>query len=179
LLVEKITDISRTYTLDLSAADLNLQRSSPLEGAKSPFTGVTQVVYRLSRADGKLLLDGEITGKLAMQCSRCLTDVSILIDDAFSMALTLALDENSDAEELELSEDLINSIAVVSGEIDLLPVLSELVLNCVPDHPLCEELCSGLCPHCGVDRNKASCTCEPKPFNNRFGKLINIKVDRS
>ncbi|WP_020675831.1 YceD family protein [Geopsychrobacter electrodiphilus] len=179
LFIDKITDIGRPYTQVLSADEMNQQIGTGRENFLSLFVGDTYISYRLSRSEDNLLLDGEITGKFAVQCSRCLADISTDLCETFSMALFLVSDEGLTAEELELDEELINSIPVNGGEVDLTPVLTEQVLLSLPTHPLCDVSCAGLCPYCGVDRNRTSCTCEPKPFNNRFGKLVNIKVGRS
>jgi uncharacterized protein len=177
--VEKITDISRTYTLELSADQLNQQLGLVQEEVPGPFVGTTRVQLRVARQATKLLLAGDISAALALQCSRCLASVSAGLAESFEMCLNLVPDVQPEVEELELGEDEIDSIAVSAGEIDLMPLLLEQLLVGLPIQPLCQESCLGLCPVCGVNRNLESCNCTPKPFNNRFGKLIDLKVGRS
>jgi uncharacterized protein len=37
--------------------------------------------------------------------------------------------------------------------------------------PLCSETCKGICPHCGTDLNKGSCTCEKNTVDPRLEVL--------
>ncbi|MBW3614183.1 MAG: DUF177 domain-containing protein [Actinobacteria bacterium] len=46
-------------------------------------------------------------------------------------------------------------------EIDLELLARDAVLLELPQAPLCQEDCLGLCPHCGVDRNEGPCSCPP------------------
>ncbi len=177
LLVDKITDISSAYTLSLPADELNCQLSQSQEESIGIFVGAALIEYTLARIDRRLLLDGELSADLSLQCARCLTPLTEQVKDSFSLALNIIAEEVRVEEEIELSEDLINSISVVAGEVDLSPVLLEQVLLSLPMHSLCREDCSGLCPTCGVDLNKKECTCEARPFNNRFGKLKGLKLD--
>ncbi|MBW3556166.1 MAG: DUF177 domain-containing protein [Actinobacteria bacterium] len=48
-------------------------------------------------------------------------------------------------------------------EIDLEPLARDAVLLELPQAPLCQEDCLGLCPDCGVDRNSGPCSCAPPP----------------
>jgi uncharacterized protein len=179
LLVDKITDISRAYTLCLAAAELNCMLSQAQEDSSGPFVSDALVTYRLSRADRRLMLDGELAADLTLQCGRCLTTLPGRLHESFAISLNIVDEEGSTEEELELDDEQINSITHVEGEIDLLPVLQEQLLMALPIFSLCGENCSGLCPYCGNDLNKSRCSCEPKHFNNRFGKLKDLKLDPS
>lgn len=179
LCVDKITEISKAYTLGLTADELNALPGIVQVAAQGSFVGEVRVAYRLSRVARKISIEGEINCDLALQCSRCLTPLTQQLQEPFSLALNLVVDEETPGEELELSEELISRIQPLDGIIDLLPVLQEQVLMLLPTHPLCREDCLGLCPHCGVDHNLNLCACAPEPFNNRFGKLKNIKTVRS
>ncbi len=121
-------------------------------------------------------MNGEITADLVLQCGRCLDGLLERLDESFSVALSIVDEENSLEEELELDEERINSITLIDDEVDLLPILLEHVFMALPTHSLCSENCPGLCPYCGADLNIVSCTCEPRHFNNRFGKLKDLKI---
>lgn len=179
LSVEKITDIGRAYTLELPAIELNRQLDGAGSDASGPFVSGASITYRLSRIDNRLLLEGEVAADLSLQCGRCLAALTGRLNESFSLALTVVDEVHSDDEELELDEDQINSIAQVEGEVDLFPVLQEQLLMSLPTQSLCRENCAGLCPYCGVDLNIDSCNCEPKHFNNRFGKLKGLTLDPS
>ena len=46
-----------------------------------------------------------------------------------------------------------DAFELVGDQLDLRPMVRELLLLEVPETPLCREDCAGLCPQCGVDRN--------------------------
>jgi uncharacterized protein len=179
LSVEKITDVGRACRVSFTADELNRQLSQTQDALPAPFAGDALIDYRLSRVEQRLLLDGEITADLSLQCGRCLTALAERLDESFSIALNIVKEEGPVSEEMELDDEQINSIFLVDGEVDLLPVLQEQLLMSLPMHALCSENCSGLCPYCGANLNISKCSCEPKHFNNRFGKLKDLKLDPS
>jgi uncharacterized protein len=179
LLVDKITDISSAYSLSLNAALLNHHVSLAELGSADPFASDAVINYRLSRIERRLFLDGELSAELALRCGRCLADMVEPLKESFSIVLNVVEKEDTDQEELELDDEQINSIIQLDGEIDLLPVLTEQLLLALPMQSLCSDGCLGLCPYCGIDLNNARCNCEPAHFNNRFGKLKDLKFDPS
>lgn len=176
--VDKITDISAPYILILSAEELNRQITVLQQSTSGLFVGDTRIDFSLARIEKRLILKGSLSSTLDMQCGRCLKSFSGDMQETFSLALHLSdQPEEESREDLELEEDHINNIQVESGEVDLRPILQELVLMNMPVYVSCNEDCAGLCAHCGGDLNLTVCDCEPLPFNNRFGKLKEIKLD--
>ncbi|MHB1286277.1 MAG: YceD family protein [Leptospirales bacterium] len=45
------------------------------------------------------------------------------------------------------------------GKVNLIPWLRELILTDLPDYPLCQEDCLGLCVECGDNLNQGECRC--------------------
>jgi uncharacterized protein len=71
-------------------------------------------------------------------------------------------------EEIEVSEDEAE-VGFYSGEgIDLADVLVEQVTLALPMKIVCRDDCQGLCPVCGVDRNKQKCQCSDREKQSRF-----------
>lgn len=58
-----------------------------------------------------------------------------------------------------------------SKEIDLTPLLKEMIVLQHPIKMLCKEDCKGLCPHCGADLNKEQCQCADELTDPRWEKL--------
>ena len=74
------------------------------------------------------------------------------------------------AEELEIS--------YYQGDfIDLTPIICEQIILQIPIKPLCSEECKGLCPHCGINMNVASCSCHLEFVDPRLAVLKNIKIN--
>jgi len=58
--------------------------------------------------------------------------------------------------------------------VDLAPLVHDAILLDLPLAPLCREDCRGLCPHCGIDRNDASCDCQV-PIDPRWATLDELR----
>ena len=63
-------------------------------------------------------------------------------------------------------------------EIDLEPLLREVVLLELPLSPLCADDCQGLCPECGADRNADGCDCVVDVPDPRWGALDELRFDQ-
>jgi uncharacterized protein len=67
----------------------------------------------------------------------------------------------------------------LSGEqIDLEPMVRDVVLLELPLAPLCSEDCQGLCPQCGADRNENSCDCDLSHRDERWAALDELRFDQ-
>lgn len=125
----------------------------------------------------EVFLAGTFGGEIRVECGRCLRRYRHALSEGFRLVLDPAGDRQPPDPEgvlalgrdgLCLSEDL--ELGWYRGEeIDLGAFFSELISLALPIQPLCEEGCKGLCPQCGVDRNRVDCDCEeemrpPSPF---------------
>jgi uncharacterized protein len=97
---------------------------------------------RLEAVMDGVLLSGTASMDLDGECSRCLDEIHDELDlDLTEFYLYEApKDENEDADELILNDDMI----------DLDPVLRDAVVGAIPFQPLCSDDCAGLCPDCGA-----------------------------
>ena len=59
--------------------------------------------------------------------------------------------------------------------IPLRDVALEQIQLSIPMKPLCDEGCLGLCPTCGVNRTRESCSCETAIVDDRWGTLKDIR----
>jgi len=57
------------------------------------------------------------------------------------------------------------------GELDLAPLIRELLWLAIPMKHLCDLECKGLCAHCGADLNEESCECELMRVDPRLAPL--------
>ena len=121
-----------------------------------------------SVGDDELWLSGEIAGNALLECRRCLEPTSTPVRAHFQNLLRY----QPGAEGLQIVEEDEEEIFVFGNpNLDLSPFLSEAFLLEVPYTTLCKEDCQGLCPVCGVNRNKTNCGhTEEKP-----GKLSGLK----
>jgi uncharacterized protein len=56
-------------------------------------------------------------------------------------------------------------------QLDLRPMVRELVLMELPAAPVCRDDCAGICPTCGTDRNVATCDCAAATGDPRWAAL--------
>ncbi len=96
------------------------------------------------------------------ECYRCLDDVTLNV--------TIDLEElfaypTPTAAEFSLHED---------GILDLGPLVRAEVLLATARGVLCRPDCKGLCPECGANWNKTSCTCAEEHIDPRFAVLKDL-----
>ncbi len=100
-------------------------------------------VAHISRTPQGLLVQGDFSGNVELECVRCLAGFSQPLHINFSELFAF---KNSGTDEFEL-------ILPENGNIDLAPLVREYMLLEVPISPICKADCLGLCPVCGVDLN--------------------------
>ncbi len=118
---------------------------------------------------------GHIQATLELTCGCCLKSFDYELAEDFNLTFVPEVEPIDLAPEQELESDELGLIPYSEDRLELLTPVQEQLLLAVPMHPLCSVDCRGLCPVCGVDLNKASCRCEKKVFNNKFGVLAQIK----
>jgi len=122
-------------------------------------------------------VEGMLSCTVIMPCSRCLQSVRLELALPVSLVFTRAGSvEPENTEELELTEEAIGLIPFEGEIIDLRDALEQELLMGMPQHPLCDENCAGLCPVCGADLNRQSCECVPPAFHAGFAALKGFKV---
>lgn len=63
---------------------------------------------------------------------------------------------------------------ITGGELDADALGRELLLYEIPMVLLCSKDCKGLCPKCGVNKNKADCSCSLREPDARLSKLAQL-----
>ena len=125
------------------------------------------------RAD-HIRIQGSIQGLVQVTCHRCLTAVTMPLDEAVDVFLVEER-EVTPEEEVELeAEDL--DFEFFDGEvIEVDQLVAEQIFLALPFKILCSENCRGLCPGCGVNLNEESCTCEQSGKDSPFARLQAIR----
>ncbi len=132
------------------------------------------VQCKITKASSAIYIQGGISVRLGIGCSRCLEDANILVEGDFSYTLVPVKPEKEEDVELQ-AEEL--EISYYSGDlIDLTPIICEQIILQIPIKPLCSEECKGLCPQCGTNMNVASCNCRSEFVDPRLAVLKNIKI---
>ena len=159
-------------------------RTGDTEGADVDLDEPLQLRIRAHVMGEDLLLEGEIEGSAAAECSRCVARYRHALRECFRLVLEPAGDrvpadpESARAlanEGLCLGEEL--DVGWYRGpEIELDGFVSELVALSLPIQPLCRDDCAGLCPTCGIDRNETQCTCGESKADSPFAVLAALRI---
>ncbi len=122
----------------------------------------------------EIRISGHITAKLTAECDRCLEPGPLELDRDFDLVYRPeSMESESGAAELDAAE---SEIGYYEGEgIELADVLTEQVLLWLPMHWVCGEDCKGICPECGVNRNKNACDCKVEQVDERWAALRNFR----
>jgi uncharacterized protein len=97
-------------------------------------------------------------------CSRCLTKVTQPISGDWVQKIT-----DDPAQEMDTDEEEI--IYVNPEGFEVMPFMREALLLAFPYAPLCDDVCQGLCPKCGANRNVEKCQCKIERIDPRLAVL--------
>jgi len=119
-------------------------------------------------------LVGRVRTELEMPCSRCLEPFRWPVDAAFDLRY-LPKSENAGEGEKEIEEDDVSTAFYENDTIDLGQLMREQLFLSAPMKPLCRDDCQGLCPVCGTNLNRGTCTCTRNWEDPRFAALKALK----
>jgi uncharacterized protein len=142
----------RPVRIDVPADGLSVPSARVPDGA----TVVVDVVLE-SLPDG-ITVDGEVRTTWDATCRRCL--------GPSSGELRAAVHELYQHDPIDDQ-----AFGFEGDQLDLRPMVRELVIVELPLAPLCRDDCRGLCPVCGVDRNEADCGHRDPPVDSRWAAL--------
>jgi uncharacterized protein len=121
-------------------------------------------------------LVGRVQTTLELACSRCLDPFTWPVDAAFDLRYQPRA-ENTGEGEQEIEEDDMTTAFYDNDEIDLGQLMLEQFYLSLPMKPLCGPDCRGLCPVCGTNRNRNTCTCNTEWEDPRLAALKALKKE--
>lgn len=120
------------------------------ERAEAPLKQPAAIEVTVRNTGRALLAEVHGEAEISLVCSRCLTP--------FWLKLSFSTVEEFREEPGPYEADA-EYYRYLGDHIDLDPILADLVALAVPLAPVCSADCKGLCPHCGINRNQATCDC--------------------
>jgi len=119
---------------------------------------------------------GHVATTLECDCSRCLEPFAVPVDAAFDvMFMPAEADVAGRAEgDGEVREDDVGVSFYKDDVIDLGELMREQLYLALPMKPLCRQDCRGLCPVCGINRNRETCSCRSEWVDPRMEALRRI-----
>jgi len=112
-------------------------------------------------------------------CGRCLDPLTVPVDAPFDLMYLPAGESivqvrgggNADDDGTEVAEDDLGVSFYKDEVIDLGELMREQFILALPMKPLCRDECAGLCPVCGVNRNRDTCGCRTEWTDPRMDAL--------
>ncbi len=103
-----------------------------------------------------LLVTGRLWTLATLRCGRCLRPFE---------------------QQVEVDQFVVHHELTGEEFVDLTPQMREDIILELPQRALCSDRCRGLCPYCGVDRNREDCQCDTVAGDRRWEGLdqLNLK----
>jgi uncharacterized protein len=133
------------------------------------------VACTVRRMKETVFIEGTAETVVEAPCCRCLEITRLPVKSSFKYTFAPPPIQQQE-EEWELTAEDLDSAYYEEDIIDLDNVIFEQIILQIPIKPLCAETCEGLCPHCGVNLNTASCHCRVENLDERLATLKKFKV---
>ena len=120
------------------------------------------VQLRLEALSDGIVVDGRLRVPWHGTCRRCLAETGGI----------------SESEVHELYQRTLtdpDAFEIIGDQLDLAPVVRELLLLDAPANPVCRPGCEGLCPTCGKNLNEGRCECTRVGDDPRWSALDQLK----
>lgn len=151
--------------IDFSGEDL--EQITPLTAA-----GTAEFI---EHSGDEVRVKGRYTVEMRSECDRCLKQARFALDagfDLFYKPVSVIARE----EEVEIDEGEAEIGFYANGGLELDDILREQVLLALPMQRVCSDLCRGICPVCGQNRNDAECKCSIESSDDRWGALRKLRM---
>jgi uncharacterized protein len=129
-------------------------------------------VELVTGALGEIRVKGHLSVPMEADCDRCLESAAFPIDSDFELYYRPVAEGYG--EEISIDQSELEMGFYEGDGIALEDVLREYVLLALPMQRVCSELCKGICPVCGQNRNQKECGCQPDAVDDRWEALKDI-----
>ena len=125
----------------------------------------------------KVRLTGRVRADIEVDCSRCLDPFRIPVDSEFDLLYLPVSEQGTVAadDDHQLDDEDANASFYEDETIDLAQLVREQLYLTLPMKPLCRADCQGLCPVCGVNRNRETCSCHTEWVDPRMEALRRLR----
>ena len=143
---------------------------SPNGGSVSLVTGGAT----LMRTDMGVWVSARLSTREKSICSRCLEEFRMMINTSIEEeAIPVARLVDSDHREV-VEEDLSRLWIDPEQILDITEVVRQYIDLAIPMKPICNDNCLGICSTCGINLNKASCSCEKVMTASQWAPLLDL-----
>ncbi len=184
--IDEIKEAGLDRSWDVTQAQLDEMLAGDRAGYRA--RGPAHVDARLEKLGRRVRVEGDVRAPLTGACKRCLAPVSVEVPVELDLTFVPADerdDGDADADAAEhdrgpkagsFSADDAEEETYTGKVIDLDPIVREQILLELPEYPVCDEQCKGLCPVCGANLNDRECGCDRHVPDPRWAGLKNVKL---
>ena len=143
------------------------------------------LAFDLFKDSSQFRLVGRTQTTLELLCSRCLEPMTVAVDAPFDLRYQPQTSNTGPGKnaglvkkdaEREIEEDDLATAFYENDQIDLGQLMREQLYLAVPMKPLCDDACRGLCPVCGTNLNRGTCTCRHDWDDPRLAPLKELRT---
>ena len=174
--VDELPDSGRAIHFHETEAWFTARMSSAEDAGEVALASPVNVDLALVPDGRHIRLSGRLQATVRVVCSRCLQNFILELDETIPLTLLLPLGEEA-GEEIDLRPQDLDTTFFDGETIDVDLIVAEQIFLALPQRPLCQPDCQGLCSECGVDLNRQSCGCEKKAMGSVFDALKAVKID--
>lgn len=118
---------------------------------------------------------GTFEARVRAECDRCLKPLEIPVSGEFDQRYTWGETAPVTIEDAEVAANELDIERLEEPTLDTRHVAVEQIELNAPVRVVCSELCAGLCPECGADRNLGECGCAESQIDPRWEALRKLK----
>ena len=154
--ISKLSEGVHRHSLSTDPSDIGLD---------DRFRTTVQVEASVEKTNRQLLVHSTSHCTGTFTCDRCLDQFERDIDTEFTIVY-LQDPGGADEERVE-----VQYLSPDTNIIDLGEDARQYIVLALPLKMLCSKDCAGLCPVCGINRNKAKCSCKTENTDPRWAEL--------
>jgi len=142
-------------------------------GLDERFDGTVQVAVELEKTHGQIILRADAQTEGLFSCDRCLDPFRRPVEASYEVVYLLSAQEQARDGEKNLE------VQVLPPDMNILDIgddARQFLLLRLPIKILCKEECAGLCPSCGTNLNRGSCTCTVDVTDPRWDALKKLDM---
>lgn len=136
---------------------------------------LTDAELVLTAGAGDLWAEGSFAAVGEAPCDRCSEPVLVRFGKAFRSFLVPKGKEPAGPSQTELREEDLDVGYYDGRGVEVNDIFWEQVALELPVKVVCSEQCRGICPTCGVNRNRENCSCSAGTPQGPFDVLKNLK----
>lgn len=130
----------------------------PGEQDDAPCAVSGELLLRRS-SPGRILVTGAVRADMTVCCDRCLESFVLHIQEEVSVVCELTGSGDLAAKEKKLDCGDLDTFFVSEPVVGLDEICRDQLLLAAYGKNICADTCKGLCPGCGMNRNRAACVC--------------------